>query len=147
MLIYVSGTREPSLVSLLAMDSTLISPTALLTILVVACLLFFHVCQPARSRNITLPPGPRPLPMIGNLLSIPMVRPWEAYRELSKRYGIHADFRLVTLLTVDSPGSIISLRALGRTMIVVDDHDIAVELLEKRSSIYSSRLQSTTIDL
>ncbi len=85
--------------------------------------------------------------MIGNLLSIPMVRPWEAYRELSKRYGIHADFRLVTLLTVDSPGSIISLRALGRTMIVVDDHDIAVELLEKRSSIYSSRLQSTTIDL
>ncbi|RDX53515.1 cytochrome P450 [Lentinus brumalis] len=68
--------------------------------------------------------------MIGNLLSIPTVRPWEAYRELSKKYG-----------------SIISLRALGRTMIVVDDHDIAVELLEKRSSIYSSRLQSTTIDL
>ena len=34
-----------------------------------------------------LPPGPRPLPIIGNILNIPKVRPWLGYSELSKKYG------------------------------------------------------------
>ncbi|RPD62615.1 cytochrome P450 [Lentinus tigrinus ALCF2SS1-7] len=93
-------------------------------------LLLIRVYQPVKLPDGTLPPGPRPLPFIGNLLDIPNVRPWEAYRKLCRQHG-----------------DIISLRALGRTLIVVDKADIAVELLEKRSSIYSSRLQSTTIDL
>ncbi|KAI0715623.1 cytochrome P450 [Cerioporus squamosus] len=107
-----------------------ISPATLFAILIGGCLLLFKVCQPAKSRGVSLPPGPRPLPLIGNFLDIPTVRPWEAYRELCRKYG-----------------NIISLRALGQTLVIVDDPDIAVELLEKRSSIYSSRLQSPTIDL
>ena len=36
---------------------------------------------------------------------------------------------------------------LGRTLIVIDDHDVALDLLEKRSAIYSSRPPSVTVDL
>ena len=33
------------------------------------------------------PPGPRPLPIIGNLLDIPKESSWLAYAEFSKKYG------------------------------------------------------------
>ncbi len=45
------------------------------------------------------------------------------------------------------PGKIISLQAMGQTLIVVDDPEIAVNLLEKRSGIYSSRPDSIVVDL
>ena len=34
-----------------------------------------------------LPPGPRPLPVLGNLLDIPKRHPWRGYKEYSKQYG------------------------------------------------------------
>ena len=34
-----------------------------------------------------LPPGPRPLPFIGNLLDLPSGKPWMGYRDLSRKYG------------------------------------------------------------
>lgn len=37
------------------------------------------------------PPGPKPLPLIGNLLDVPSKRPWEGYRELSLKYGVLSD--------------------------------------------------------
>ena len=40
-----------------------------------------------------------------------------------------------------------SLTAFGQVLIIVDDTDIAVELLEKRSAIYSSRPQSHMAEL
>jgi len=33
------------------------------------------------------PPGPRPLPIIGNLLDIPRESSWLTYAEFSKTYG------------------------------------------------------------
>lgn len=44
-----------------------------------------------------LPPGPRAWPLIGNLLHMPLTRPWEAFRELHGQYSKHPDSRLVTL--------------------------------------------------
>ena len=35
------------------------------------------------------PPGPRPLPIIGNLLDIPKQFSWLAYSEFSQIYGSH----------------------------------------------------------
>ena len=37
--------------------------------------------------NLPLPPGPRPLPIIGNLLDIPAGSNWEKYRQWAKEYG------------------------------------------------------------
>ena len=44
-------------------------------------------------------------------------------------------------------GKIISLQAMGRCMVIIDDANTAVELLEKRSAIYSSRAHSVIVDL
>jgi hypothetical protein len=34
-----------------------------------------------------LPPGPKPLPLLGNLLSMPSKRVWLAYAAWGKQYG------------------------------------------------------------
>ena len=38
-------------------------------------------------RGRACPPGPRPLPNIGNLLDIPKESSWLAYADFSKKYG------------------------------------------------------------
>ncbi|KAI0754764.1 cytochrome P450 98A3 [Daedaleopsis nitida] len=84
----------------------------------------------ARSQGLPLPPGPAPLPIIGNLFDLPKVRPWETYREFSRRHG-----------------KIMSLSVMEQCIIVVNDPQVAIDLLEKRSSIYSSRPKSPIIEL
>ena len=44
----------------------------------------------ARARGHPLPPGPRPLPIIGNLLDVPQKSPWLRYHEWSKTYGAYS---------------------------------------------------------
>ncbi|KAI0770512.1 cytochrome P450 [Fomes fomentarius] len=85
-------------------------------------------------RHRHLPPGPRSLPLIGNLVEVLRIsrahRPWVAYRELSKKYG-----------------PIVSLRIMGRCLVIINNIDIALELLEKRSAKYSSRPESAMPNL
>lgn len=75
-----------------------------------------------------LPPGPRPLPILGNIRDMPPEggRDWEHWAKFKDRYG-----------------PIGSLTTLGTTLIVISDYDLAVELLEKKSSISSDRAQPT----
>jgi hypothetical protein len=40
-----------------------------------------------RHGGLFYPPGPRPLPIIGNLLDIPKDSSWLAYTHFSKKYG------------------------------------------------------------
>jgi hypothetical protein len=40
-----------------------------------------------RRGGVPYPPGPRPWPIIGNLLDIPKSKPWSAYGDMSKTYG------------------------------------------------------------
>ena len=48
---------------------------------------FVTVSRHTRHRGGPLPPGPAPLPVIGNLLDMPKERPWVAYRDWSHKYG------------------------------------------------------------
>jgi len=45
-----------------------------------------------RRRGLPYPPGPRPLPIIGNMLDIPKQFSWLAYSKFSKTYGTPLSF-------------------------------------------------------
>ncbi|KAI0371168.1 cytochrome P450 [Pilatotrama ljubarskyi] len=71
------------------------------------------------------PPGPPGLPFIGNLRELPNPRafPWSKYMNWSKQYN----------------SDIIRLNALGVNLVVANSMEVARELLDKRSAIYSDR--------
>ncbi|KAF9444950.1 cytochrome P450 [Macrolepiota fuliginosa MF-IS2] len=73
----------------------------------------------SRSR---LPPGPRPLPFIGNILQIRAEHPEEGFAEWGAKYG-----------------DVVRLRMFSQTMIILNSLEAARDLLDKRSSIYSDR--------
>ncbi|EKG15238.1 Cytochrome P450 [Macrophomina phaseolina MS6] len=69
-----------------------------------------------------MPPGPPPLPFIGNKHQLPKTQPWHQLAAWSKEYG-----------------PIFTLWIGRRATVVISDPAIAAELMEKRSNKYSSR--------
>lgn len=69
-----------------------------------------------------MPPGPQPLPFIGNKFDIPAKYPWIQFQEWSRKYG-----------------PIFTIWLGRRPTVIISDPNVAVELLEKRSHKYSSR--------
>ncbi|KAF8971248.1 cytochrome P450 [Flammula alnicola] len=67
-------------------------------------------------------PGPPRLPFIGNLLQMPQSDAWETYLEWKETYG-----------------DAIYLEVLGAPVMVLNTYQGCVDLLEKRSDIYSDR--------
>ena len=114
-----------------------------------SALLFWRTRHPSQhSRSPPLPPGPFRIPLIGNILDIPRKSPWLGYQELSRRYGMLNLFTLqLELIECYIPGNIVYLNVLGRSILVLSDPVDAFELLEKRSAIYSSRLQMNLVRL
>ncbi|KAI0718537.1 cytochrome P450 [Cerioporus squamosus] len=80
--------------------------------------------------SLSLPPGPRPCPVIGNLLDVP-VRDMEVrFRDMNSQYG-----------------DVVYLNAFGQHMVILGTHEAATELLEKRASNYSDRKFSSMAEL
>jgi len=71
---------------------------------------------------LRMPPGPTPLPFLGNKLQLPKSKPWIEFQRWSKIYG-----------------PIFTIWIGRKPTVVISDPNIAVELMEKRSTKYSSR--------
>ncbi|KAL1672538.1 cytochrome P450 [Schizophyllum commune] len=85
-----------------------------------------------RPRFLPLPPGPKRLPLVGNLLDIPSTYEWEKYMQWAK----------------DFETDILHLDAGGTSIIVLDSYEACCDLLEKRARFYSDRPSfPMTIDL
>ncbi|KAF5325955.1 hypothetical protein D9611_000766 [Ephemerocybe angulata] len=69
-----------------------------------------------------LPPGPKPLPFLGNALQMPTSNHPQTFREWASVYG-----------------DIVYVRIFGQPMVIIDSLQAARDLLDKRSSIYSDR--------
>ncbi|KAF9261074.1 cytochrome P450 [Marasmius fiardii PR-910] len=84
----------------------------------------------ANPNRLPTPPGPKPLPIVGNILDIPREKESAAYFKMAQDYG-----------------PLVFLEVLGHTILVVNDYDTAVELFEKRGSNYSDRNELPMINL
>ncbi|KAH9044125.1 cytochrome P450 [Lactarius hengduanensis] len=75
-----------------------------------------------RSR-LPYPPGPKRIPIIGNLLDMPSREEWVTYKKWSDQYG----------------SDVVHVDVLGTHMVIINSAKAANELFGKRSSIYSDR--------
>ncbi|KAF9235266.1 cytochrome P450, partial [Melanogaster broomeanus] len=76
------------------------------------------------------PPGPPPLPIVGNVRGINPNEPWLTYSEWSKVYG-----------------DLLYSRFFNRDIIIINSEKISKDLLEHRSNNYSTRPNMITIAL
>ena len=94
--------------------------------------------------TLPLPPGPKPLPIIGNLLHMPTKNMAPALHELSKKHGGQlSNFAVCLILTPPHAehltGGVMYLDVFGQHTVVIESYDAAIALLETRSANTSDR--------
>ena len=117
-----------------------VSLTLTLDILVIVTSLaaFWAIRDCQRRRRLPYPPGPRPLPLIGNLLDIPKEFSWLTFTELSKKHGM-IYIAGKGLLTEQMTGDVLSFHVFGKVIVILNSIKTAKDLLESRGDIYSDR--------
>ncbi|KAK4789341.1 hypothetical protein SAY86_020660 [Trapa natans] len=89
---------------------------SLLSLLLICIYLFLLRRTGRPSSGGGLPPGPRPLPLLGNILDLGR-RPHQALAELTRKYGPVMTLRLGTVATV-----VVSSRETAREVLQKNDH-------------------------
>ncbi|BCS04512.1 cytochrome P450 [Aspergillus luchuensis] len=89
-----------------------------------ASIYFLYVFLGPKKASAPLPPGPPPKPIIGNIKDLPPPgsKDWQHWLDHKEKYG-----------------PISSITVFGQTLVVLNDADMALEMLEKRSAKHSSR--------
>ncbi|KAH7351485.1 cytochrome P450 [Pyrenochaeta sp. MPI-SDFR-AT-0127] len=103
------------------MASTL-STGLILVLGIIVAYVVNRLVQPKPSRP--LPPGPKGIPLLGNVSDLPKPGMLECHHWLKHK---------------DLYGPISSVTVLGQTFIIINDAQIALELLRDRSAIHSAR--------
>lgn len=94
----------------------------MLSLVFLAILLLLYLASRSQPR---LPPGPRPLPIIGNLHQAPRKDSWLQFKKWHDQYG-----------------PVVSFKVGQQQFVLLGTHKAARDLLDKRSSIYSTRPRS-----
>ncbi|EED79205.1 predicted protein [Postia placenta Mad-698-R] len=86
--------------------------------LVAAYYVWLYLDKPKKA----LPPGPKPLPIVGNITNLTAQELWLRASQWAKSYG-----------------DVVYLHVFGQGLVFLNDYDAAVDLLEKRGAIYSDK--------
>ncbi|KAL1722891.1 cytochrome P450 [Schizophyllum commune] len=84
-----------------------------------------------RRLQLPTPPGPPGLPVVGNLFDAPSDFQWEKFAEWAKEYD----------------SDLIYINVAGQAIVSLQSFEACIDLLERRSSIYSSRVDTPMLDL
>ncbi|KAK7687641.1 hypothetical protein QCA50_008856 [Cerrena zonata] len=93
-------------------------------------LLLFQWLKRRPLHSLPLPPGPKGVPVLGNMFDIPSSMPWKQFREWSNSYG-----------------DVLYLKTPTQAVVVLGSAQAALDLLDKRSDIYSSRPHIRMLDI
>ncbi|KAH9957214.1 cytochrome P450 [Russula dissimulans] len=99
-------------------------------VLVSSLSIFLAIRDHRRRGGLPYPPGPRPLPLIGNLFDIPKEFSWLKYTQLSR---IHGD--------------VLSFHVFGQVIVILNSLKATKDLLERRGEIYSDRPTLTILEM
>ncbi|KAF9448530.1 cytochrome P450 [Macrolepiota fuliginosa MF-IS2] len=103
-----------------------------LTAIAVFSYVFHHILSSRRqSKKGVFPPGPKPLPFIGNVLDLITAEPWLMYMRWEKEFN----------------SKIFNLTIAGKRMFILNSLEDVVELLEKRAGIYSDRVWLPLVEM
>jgi hypothetical protein len=114
------------------------SLTSLTSVIDLALLLtFLFAVQSFRDhrkrKGLPYPPGPRPLPLIGNLLDIPREFSWLTYTELAKKHGVpHLLSWKFVLHGTFFTGDVMSFHVPGQVIVILGSTKATKDLLERR---------------
>jgi hypothetical protein len=109
----------------------------LATFLLVAGTLWL-IARLTQNSSRSLPPGPKGLPLIGDVLHI-ADQGWLASPQRRDDYGEVPYLQCLIKYAHTCPGEMMYISALGKGVLMINSQRVAVNLLEKRSSISSDR--------
>ena len=105
----------------------------------IVCLLITLLIWFRGSSAHSLPPGPRPVPLLGNFRDLTTKEFWLPVTKWAKQYGESNADTLDFQMTTDVAGDVIYLYIPGRSLVYLSSPEAAFELLDKRGSIYSDK--------
>ena len=107
-------------------------------VLVSSVVVFLAIRDYQRRQGLPYPPGPRPLPLIGNIFDIPKEFSFLSFIQLAKKHGT-IYFAVKGFLTEAITGDVLSLHVFGKVIVVLSSYRANKDLLERRGNIYSDR--------
>ncbi|NXC11113.1 CP2K1 protein, partial [Orthonyx spaldingii] len=98
------------------------SSTSIVLVFILAFLSILKTAGYWNNQRQNFPPGPRPLPIIGNLLLFDLKRPYRTYLQLSKKYG-----------------PVFSVQMGNRKIVVISGYETVKEALVNQADAFAER--------
>lgn len=115
----------------------------IIDILALAFVLYLLRRALRNERQGHLPPGPTGWPVIGNILDMPASHEWRTFASWGDKWGTSTSSPIYTRVKHSSHlpklGDIMSVNLFGKRLVILNSFEVANELLDKKSIIYSDR--------